>query len=107
MDAVMADGGYDIASRFFRPSAMAICSWAARLHMGSTFAYGQHVCIWAARLHLGSTSASGQHVCIWAARLHLRHREPVQSLNAAGGRTLVGFRRSTRAEEMLEIVACA
>ena len=38
MDAVMADGGYDIASRFFRPSAMAICSWAARLHMGSTFA---------------------------------------------------------------------
>ena len=96
MDAVMADGGYDIASRFFRPSAMAIC-----------LRYGQHVCIWAARLHLGSTFASGQHVCILAARLHLRHREPVQSLNAAGGRTLVGFRRSTRAEEMLEIVACA
>ena len=71
------------------------------------FALGQHVCIWAARLHKGSTFASGQHVCIWAARLHLRHREPVQSLNAAGGRTLVGFRRSTRAEEMLEIVACA
>ena len=58
MDAVMADGGYDIASRFFRPSAMAICFWAARLHMGSTFASGQHVCIWAARLHLGGTFAS-------------------------------------------------
>ena len=87
-DAVMADGGCDIASRFFRPSAMTICFRAARLHVGSTF-------------------ACGQHVCIWAARLHLRHREAVQSFNAAGDRTLVGFRRSTRAEEMLEIVACA
>ena len=96
-------GGWRIRHR--EPVLSAVCD--GNLLLGSTFAYGQHVCIWAARLHLGSTSASGQHVCIWAARLHLRHREPVQSLNAAGGRTLVGFRRSTRAEEMLEIVACA
>ena len=55
------------------------------------FAFGQHVCMWAARLLVGSTFAFGQHVCIWAARLHLRHREAVQSFNAAGDRTLVGF----------------
>ena len=55
------------------------------------FASGQHVCMWAARLLVGSTFASGQHVCIWAARLHLRHGEAVQSFNAAGDRTLVGF----------------
>ena len=40
--------------------------------------------------------AFGQHVCIWAARLHLRHSESVQSFNAAGDRTLVGFWRSKR-----------
>ena len=83
-------GGWRIRHR--EPVLSAVCD--GNLLLGSTFAYGQHVCIRAARLHLGSTFASA------ASRVG-------SELQRCGDRTLVGFRRSTRAEEMLEIVACA